>query len=160
MSERVHAYFEELKKLSSKDLDRSARDVSLNEKQNTARLIAHISEIGERKHHLKLGYKNLFDYCVKRLNLGEGSVYRRTQVARICRSYPEILEALHTGHLNLTGASIIAPHLTTDNAKTLIDEAAGKTKIEIEKLIVKFAPKKPFKPSFRRIRPEVQNPER
>ena len=68
MSEKVQAYFKELKKLSSEDLDCSARNVGLNEKKNTARLIAHISEIGARKYHLKLGYKNLFDYCVRRLN--------------------------------------------------------------------------------------------
>lgn len=159
MSERVQVYFEMLKGSSSIDLDCSAKKLVLSEKQNVARLIAHISEIGDRKYHLKLGYKNLFDYCVKRLHLGEGSVYRRTQVSRICRRHPQILESLHAGHLNLTGASLIAPHLTADNAETLISEAGGKTKQEIKELIVKFAPKEPFKPSFRKNPSKSPKPE-
>ena len=44
MSERVKAYFEMLEGLSSEDLDRSARELAVREKQNGARLIAHISE--------------------------------------------------------------------------------------------------------------------
>jgi len=108
MSERVKKYFEKLKKLSSKDLDCSARDVGLSEKENTARLIAHIAEIGKRKYHLKLGYKNLFEYCVKRLNLSEGAVSRRIHVSSVCRLYPQILDALFSGRLHLTAASLIA----------------------------------------------------
>ena len=62
MSERVKAYFAMLESLSSEDLDRSARELALREKQETARLIAHIAEIGERAYHLELGYKSLFDF--------------------------------------------------------------------------------------------------
>ena len=88
MSERMRAYFEMLKSLTSVDLDRSAQELAVREKQEAARLIAHIAEIGERGYHLELGYKNLFEYCVERLNLSEGSVYRRTQVAGVCRIMP------------------------------------------------------------------------
>ena len=88
MSERVKTYFAMLKALSSKALDHSAIGLALCEKQNTARLIAHIAEIGERDYHLELGCPSLFQYCVERLNLSEGSVYRRTQVAGVCRRFP------------------------------------------------------------------------
>jgi len=37
-------------------------------------------------YYLKLGYRSLFEYCVKRFNLSEGSVYRRTQVAGVCHN--------------------------------------------------------------------------
>jgi len=93
MSQRVVTYFEQLKRLSCKVLDQSARELAVREKHEGARLIAHIAEIGERKYHLELGYKSLFEYCTKRLGLSEGSVYRKTQVAGICRRFPQILEA-------------------------------------------------------------------
>ena len=99
MSERVKTYFAMLKGLSSEDLDRSVRELAAREKQDVARCIAHIAEIGERNFHLELGHRSLFELCVNRLSLGEGTVYRRMQVARICRRFPEILEALFRGHI-------------------------------------------------------------
>jgi hypothetical protein len=50
----------------------------------------------------------------------------------------------------LTAASLIAPHLTEENVIRLIDMAQGKTKREIEVFLVRFAPKKPFTPSWRK----------
>ena len=75
-----------------------------------------------RAYSIDLGYHSLFDYCVRRFNLSEGSVYRRTQVARVCR-FPQLLEAISQGRLHLTGASLIAPHLTDENVGRLIAEA-------------------------------------
>ena len=150
MSERVRAYFKELELRSSEDLDSSAVTIASDEKQNVARLIAHIAEIGKRKYYLKLGYTSLFEYCVSRLNLGEGTVHRRTQVAKICRAVPQILEALHAGRLHLTGACLIAPHLTAENVESLIRAAEGKTKRAIEEILITLAPKKEFNPSIRK----------
>ena len=150
MSERVKAYFEKLENLSSEDLDCAAKELAISEKQSVARLIAHIAEIGARKYYLELGYTSLFEYCVKRLNSSEGSVYRRTQVSAVCRRFPQILEALSRGRLHLTAASLIAPHLTADNVESLITTAQGKTKREIEKFLGTLAPKETFKPSLRK----------
>ncbi len=85
MRNRVEAYFGMLEQLSAEELDRSATEVAVLEKRNVARLIAHICEISRRNVHLECGYKNLFDYGVRRLNLSEGSVWRRLQVAKVCR---------------------------------------------------------------------------
>lgn len=150
MSQRVLAYFGMLEKLSSEELDRSARELAVREKRYGARLIAHIAEIGERGYHLELRYRNLFEYCVDRLNLSEGSVYRRTQVASVCRRFPQILEALSRGRLHLTGASLIAPHLTEDNVEELIGAACGKTRREVEAYLATVAPKEAFAPSIRK----------
>jgi len=151
MSESEKAYFAMLESLSSVDLDRSAQELAVREKEEAAHLIAHIAEIGDRRYHLELGYTSLFQYCVVRLNLSEGSVYRRTQVAAICRTFPQILDALAAGHLHLTGASLIAAHLTAENVESLIAAAAGKTRREVEKSIVALAPKEAFDSSLRKL---------
>jgi hypothetical protein len=80
--------------------------------------------------HLELGYKNLFEYCRVRLNLSDGSIWRRTQVAGVCRRFPHLLAALFEGNLNVTDASLIAPHLTSDNADELISAAGRMTNRE------------------------------
>jgi hypothetical protein len=150
MVENIQAYFVMLENLSSQELDRSAQAIAAHEKHDIARFVAHIAEIGSRGFHLKLGYRSLFEYCVKRFNLTEGSVYRRTQVAGICRRFPQILEAISQGRLHLTGASLIAPHLADDTVERLIAAAQGKSKRELEKLLVTLSPKKLFVPSIRK----------
>ena len=99
---------------------------------------------------MKLRYTNLFTYCVERLNLSEGSVFRRTQVARVCRTFPQILDALAQGRLHLTAASLIAPHLTEENVDRVIDAVAWKTKRQVEEFLVTLAPKEAFEPSVRK----------
>ena len=82
----------ELEKLSRADLDRSAQQTAAREKESTARLIAHLAEIKSRGNlAIEYGYSDLFDYCRRRLNLGRGAVWRRLQVASVCRRFPQIL---------------------------------------------------------------------
>ncbi len=150
MSKRAEAYFKKLENCCSEDLDRSAIQIASNEKQNVAHLIAHIAEIGERKYHLKLGYPNLFEYCVRRLNLGEPTVSRRTQVAGVCRRFPQLLESLHAGRLHLTGASLIAPRLTVENAESLIASAEGKSRRKLLEFLAALSAKEEFAQSLRR----------
>ena len=132
------------------ELDRSARDLAAAEKKNVARLIAHISEISKRDGDLEGGYPSLFEYCVRRLNLSEGSVWRRIQVANVCRTFPQILLALSENRLNLTVASLLAPHLTENNIERLLGEAEGKTKRQVDEMLVALRPREEFKSSVRK----------
>jgi len=91
---RFKSCFDELEKVSTRDLHLSAEKIVHAENKKLALLIAHIYEISRRKAHLELGYKNLFDYIVDHLGISEGSAYLRMQVANICREYPEVLECL------------------------------------------------------------------
>ena len=52
-----------------------------------------------------------FHYCVHLLHFAEGVAYKRIAVARAARQFPELLAALESGGIHLTGASLIAPHL-------------------------------------------------
>ena len=77
MIEQFKSYFVELECLSSTELDRSAEKLVLAENRNIAKLIAHIAEMSARKVALQLGYKNMFEYYIRRLNLSEGAVPAR-----------------------------------------------------------------------------------
>jgi len=150
MSERVQAYFEALKRKSSEELDASARNLAVKDKVNDAEIIAILTELRDRDYHKELKYPNLFTYAVEGLNLSEGSVFRRTQVARVCRTHPQILESLFSGRIHLTGASLIAPHLEEGDADALLAMAEGKTKRELQKILAASRPKKEFSPSVRK----------
>jgi len=88
MLERFKRYFAKLERMSCNELDRSAAKLVRAEKQSSAKLIAHIAEMSRRKAALELGYKHLYDYCLTRLRLSEGSIPLRIQVANAARRHP------------------------------------------------------------------------
>src|SRR5882762_5990050 len=104
MSEKFTAYFERLEGLSTEELDRSVAELVRAENRNVALVIAHIAEISRRRGELERGYPNPFEYCVRRLNLSEGSVALRIQVANVARRFPQVLVPLAEGRISLSVA--------------------------------------------------------
>jgi hypothetical protein len=158
MIERFKTHFETLEALSTEALDESVVKLVRAENQNTALVIAHLAEMSRRKGALERGYKNLFDYAVRRLNLSEGSVALRLQVANVSRRFPQLLAAIAENRLSLTVAGLLAPHLTDENAEKLIAACAGMTKREAEEHLVSLRPKPRFAPSIRMIPAPVAEP--
>ena len=160
MIERIKTYFEALEGLSTEELDHSVEELVRAEKRNVALVIAHIAEMSRRKGHLERGYKNLFDYCVRRLRLSEGSVALRIQVANVSRRFPQMLVALTENRMSLTVAGLLAPHLGEDNVERLLTDCSGMTKREVEEYLVALRPKPVFAPSIRKTpsRPALTSP--
>ncbi len=150
MLERFKSYFGKLERLSDGELDRSAEKLVCAEKQNVAKLIAHIAEMSRRKVALELGYKSTFHYCVERLQLSEGSVASRIHVANVSIRFPQLLVALAENRISLTVAGLLAPHLSEDNVDTLLADCAGMTKKTVLEYLVRIEPKRVFEPSIRR----------
>ncbi len=99
---------EQIHKLSSSQLKRQTDLLAKQEHLQVARLIAHLAEVSLRRLHLDLGYRSLFEYCVKRLGLSEGCTALRIQVCRVCRRHPMILDALAEQRISLTVAGKLA----------------------------------------------------
>jgi len=150
MVEKIKAYFESLEGLSTEALTSSAEKLVRAEKRNIALLIAHIAEMSRRKTYLECGYKNLFDYCVTRLRLSEGSIALRIQVANVSRRFPQILQSLAENRISLTVAGHLAPHLREDNVEKLLSDCAGMTKRAVDEYLVALKPKPVFNPSIRK----------
>jgi hypothetical protein len=150
MAKKIKAYFKTLEGLTTKALDQSVEELVRTEKRNVALVIAHIAEISRRKAELECGYKNIFEYCVKRLNLSEGSVARRLQVANVARRFPQLLMALADNRISLTVAGLLAPHLREENADKLLSDCAGMSSRDVEEYLVALRPKPVFKPSIRK----------
>jgi hypothetical protein len=150
MIERFQSYFRTLEGLSTEELDRSAEKLVRTEKTKVALVIAHIAEISRRKGELERGYRNLFDYCVRRLCLSEGSVAMRIQVANVSRRFPQLLVALAENRVSLTVAGLLAPHLTETSVDKLLSDCAAMSKREVEEYLVALRPKPVFTPSIRK----------
>ena len=157
---KVKKYFERLEGLSTEELDQSTERLVRAEKRNVALVIAHIAEMSRRKGQLERGYKSLFDYCVRRLRLSEGSVALRIQVANVALRFPQILVALAENRMSLTVAGLLAPVLKEGNVEKLLGDCAGMTKREAEDHLVALRPKPVFVPSIRKTpsRPASSSP--
>src|SRR5688572_23605380 len=159
MSETFKACFEKLELLSTQELDRSVAELVQVENRNVALVIAHITELSRRKGDLKLGYPNLFVYCVKKLGLSEGSVALRMQVANVARRFPQVLAALAEGRISLSVAGRLAPHLSEENVEKLLTDCAGMTKRALEEDLVRLNPQPIFDSSIRRLPTAGERPQ-
>ena len=158
MIEKFKSYFTKLERLSDGELDRSAQTLVKAENTSIAKLIAHLAEMSARKTALALGYKSLYDYAARRLNLSEGAVPARIHVANVARRFPQLLAALAESRISLTVACLLAPHLTEDNVEKLISDCAGMTRRETEEYLVALRPKPVFEASIRKRPAPAESP--
>ncbi len=133
--------FETLSIMTSEAVVRSLRKVVGRKRKADALVIAHLSEVQERRLHLQQGCSSLTNYCVEMLGMSEDEAGLRVAVAHLVRRVPEALTSLANGRLHLSGLLCLKPHLTACNSAALLARASGKTKREIKELVAGLAPK-------------------
>jgi hypothetical protein len=98
-----------------------------------------------------LGYGSLFDYCAGALRLSEDAACSRIAVARSCRRFPAILDALASGDVSLTSARLLGPHLTPENHQNVLARACGRRRPAIEALVAELAPRPDVPTTVRKL---------
>jgi hypothetical protein len=145
--------FGRLGALSNREVLQGLRSVLVASRRLTAEVVAHLSEVEERRLHLEAGYSSMFDYCVQRLGLSEGAAYRRYQVARLARRFPAILGLLASGELSLSVLVLLKAHLNASNASALLAAVARCSVARAREVLVEWFPQ-PDVPSYLRKLPE------
>jgi hypothetical protein len=144
--------------LSDQDLLTRLEHLAGRERETVAELVAHLAALDERRSlYAAKGYSSLFAYCREALQLSEDATCSRIEVARLCRRFPEVLERLASGELNLTNARLLANHLTPENCQDALARAAGKRRRDIDVLVAELDPQ-PDAPTFIRQLPTPQAP--
>jgi hypothetical protein len=126
--------------LSNEQLLSEVKALASREREATARLIAFLAELDERRLYLAEGYSSLFTYCTQCLHLSEHASYGRIEAARVARRLPDILDLLADGSVTLTTVSLLAPHLTLENYQQLLGAARYKSKREVEQQVAALRP--------------------
>jgi 5-methylcytosine-specific restriction endonuclease McrA len=106
-----------------------------------ARLIAHLGEVEERRLDLASACSSLFDFCVRRLGMGEDEACRRVAAARLVRRFPAALGMIERGEIHLTSLLLLREHLTDENHEELLGAATGLSKNEVQHLIATRFPR-------------------
>jgi hypothetical protein len=122
-----------------------------------AEIIRALGEVDARRLYLGQGCSSLFAYCTRVLHLSEHAAYARIQAARSARRFPVILDRLTAGDVTLTTITLLAPHLTDDSHRVLLDEARHQSRRDVERIVARLRPKPDVPPSVRRL-PEPAAP--
>jgi hypothetical protein len=120
-----------------------------------AEIVAHLGEADARRLYLREAAASMFVYATRVLHLSEAEAYLRITVARAAREHPALLARLASGELHLSGAALLAPHLTVVNREMLLARAARKSKRQIEELLAELAPRPEVPASIRKL-PEAR----
>jgi hypothetical protein len=119
----------------------TAQRLAREERHATVALLRALAEIDQRRLYLGEGYSSMFTYCTQALHLSEGGAYNRIEACRSARRYPVIFDLLESSALTLTAVRLLAPHLTDENHRTILESARQKPKREVEALVAALAPK-------------------
>ena len=126
--------------LSDAELLVRVKQLAQSERQATAALVAHLAEMETRRLYLGQGYASLFGYCTKVLHLSEHAAYNRIEAAKAAVRFPVILVRLAQGDVHLSAVKLLAPLLTPENHRELLDAAKHKSKREVEEMVARLRP--------------------
>ena len=119
-----------------------------------AGLLAYLGEVEQRRLDLESACSSLFDFCVRRLGMGDDEACRRVAGARLVRRFPVALAMIERGQLHLTALLLLRDHMTDDNHLKLLGAASGKSKSEVQHLLAQRFPR-PDAPSRIQILPDT-----
>lgn len=137
--------------VSDADLIAEVKRLAAGERAVTTALLRSLMEFDARRLYLGEGYPSLFAYCTQVLHYAEHAALNRIEVARAAKRLPVLLQHVAEGALNITGARLLAPHLTKENAGALFAAARHKSKREIEELIAVLRPRPVVAPMVRKL---------
>lgn len=138
--------------LSDQDLLARLDVLSAAERETAAELVAHLAALELRPSlYAAQGYGSLFDYCTQVLKLSEDAACTRTRAARICRTFPIVLDLLSSGVVTLTALRLLQPHLTAENHEAVLARAAHRSCEEIKVLVAELAPQPDVPSSVRKL---------
>jgi hypothetical protein len=137
--------------LSDSELLDAVKSAAQSERDVTARLVALLAHVDERRLYLGEGCSSLFTYCTQVLHLSEHAAYGRIEAARAARKYPIVLDLLADGSVTLTTVTLLAPLLTPANHRALVDEARHKSKRDVEHIVARLRPQPPVAATVRKL---------
>src|SRR5450432_743725 len=143
--------FWELGDVTDRDLQSELARLLLSGSRTEARIVAHLAAVEERRLHLEGGSSSLFDYCCGRLGLSESEAFHRITAARLARRFPAIFGLLDARQIHLTGVCLLRDYLTPENHRELLEEAWGKTKLQVQELLARRFPRPDVASTIRKL---------
>ncbi|HEY6559934.1 MAG TPA: hypothetical protein VI072_21770 [Polyangiaceae bacterium] len=117
------------------------------ERSAIADVIEHLAEVDRRRLYLEQACSSLHEFCIERLGYSEDEALERVRVAHLAQRLPRVLAELRDGTVQITDLSLLAPHLTEENAEALLSAARGKSHEDLERLLAESLPRADAEPT-------------
>lgn len=144
--------------LTDDEIDRRLLVLARGERRVLVVFLEHLGEFDRRRAHEPKSFTSLFVYCTKRLGLSEAEAYLRIRAARVVRDHPEAMSMLASGKIHLSSLARLSPHLTADNAASLLARARSRTRREVERIALEFESGAPKADIVRALPPPPSSP--
>lgn len=142
--------------LSDNELIAHIQRVHHRSRQCTAELIRSLLVVHERRLHLKTANPSIYEFCVRKLGMCNGSAHRYSVAVRLAAQFPHVVERIERGELHLSTLVEMRHHLTPENADELVDRARGKSLYQVQEMLAGVAPR-PDVPARMRKLPTPRN---
>lgn len=116
-------------------------------------LLFYLDEIDKRRDFGD--QRSLWDYCIRELGIPGAQVFLRVKATRLIREYPQAIERLRDGRLNLSTLVALRKALTQKNADLLFRQVEGKTRKQAAAIAAMTIERVVAKSSVKPVKPEV-----
>lgn len=137
--------------LSDEELFATLKNLAREHRRIVVGLLVHLGVVEDRRLHLAYGCSSMFDFCVRKLGFSAGEAFLRLTAARLVKRFPRILHTLAAGRMHLTNVMLLRDLFTEDNVDALIEEASGKSKREVKKIVARLRPRPDVRSSMRQL---------
>ena len=127
--------------LSDRELVAHLASLCLDESRVKADIVAYLVEVEDRRLHLRMACKSMFDFCVNRLNMSPNVANHRIAASRLVQRHSCLRDAVARGDLSLCTLVLLKNHVTAENAEALLAEIRGMSFRDVEQHLVARAPR-------------------
>src|SRR5258705_876302 len=116
--------FWRLEQVADEQLLGEVRALVRADRHVSARLLAHLAEVEERRLHLKHASSSMFEYAMT-LGMSEDEAGRRLCAAGVAKRFPAVYRLLHEGKLSLSVICSLKQFITLENHEDVLAGVSG-----------------------------------
>lgn len=117
------------------------RHLAGNERHVLVELLLLLGRVDHDRLYLPLGYASTCEFLRRSLGLSERMTFYRIASARVLFRFPHAAELLRNAKLCMTTMASLASVLTEENASAILQNAVGKSKVQIAAMRVRLDPR-------------------
>jgi 5-methylcytosine-specific restriction endonuclease McrA len=147
----------ELEALSTTEILFRTHSLRVTGRRHKTQLVAHLLMLVERKAHIDAGYKHPEKYFADVFGMPVGTAYRYGTAVRVARRFPQVLDMLESGAMNLRGLELLEGRLTAENFDAVMAEVTYKPEEEIRLSLARRFPPADGEPAAREVKRRKTN---
>ena len=128
------------------------------ERGHTLQTIFLVAEIDRRQTFVEFGYGSIWEYLRRVHRQSDTMIHYRVRCAQAVNRFPQVVAPLREGRICMTTLAKLMEIMNDSNCDSLLAEALGKSKRDVERMIAKEKPREIPKDVTRAVAPTMTFP--